>query len=198
MMLWTWQGLDYDPMVQAINRSKSEFFNSPPFPDLPRTYEELDELLSLPSETRHQYLWCYTSDSWPLHPWYERCLWPLDVPQSQIISLIDSPLWEYLIGSPSVPIALHAEWRDELRSKRLNDDEYRTEMVKKERAYRQTFPSRATCWQRLRSPTICGPDVLALVPTPLDVAWIRAYDLTPRFPQLVMGRRIRRQVGGPA
>jgi hypothetical protein len=101
MMLWTWQSADFDPFTDRVDRSKSDFSNHQP--DLLRAYTELDALLALSAEMKHQYVWCFTTDSWDPHPWAGRILWPVEVPESAILSFVDQQLWERLIGNHTPP-----------------------------------------------------------------------------------------------
>src|SRR5438132_4033663 len=104
MMLWTWQGFDFNPLTDRVDRSKSDHL-SRPFGYLLRAYEELEERLALSAERKHQYVWCYTTDSWRQHPERGRGLWPLDVPQEKILAYVDGPSWECLIGNrPTVEL----------------------------------------------------------------------------------------------
>ena len=104
MMLWTWQGEDFDPVVDRIDRSKSDYWVREACPNLRRSYMELDELLCLPKDREHQFVWCSTTA--PRTDWYGCCLWPLDVPPDSILAYLDSRVWEHLIGSDSLPDAL--------------------------------------------------------------------------------------------
>lgn len=68
MMFWTWQSADFDPFKDQIDRARSAFFNNPPHADLLQAYDELDTLLALSDDMKHQYVWCFASDSWSNHP----------------------------------------------------------------------------------------------------------------------------------
>src|SRR6185295_3604480 len=109
MMLWTWQSPDFDPFTDRVDRSRSDFTNLPPHADLLRAYEELDARLTVSAEVKHQYLWCFTTDSWEIHPW-DRVLWPIDVPEESILSFVDGPLWARLIGNQTVPTGITELW----------------------------------------------------------------------------------------
>jgi len=62
-MLWTWQGYDFDPLHDAVDRARSEYLIQPvSCPDIRRAYAELDELLALPPDGAHQFAWCLTEE----------------------------------------------------------------------------------------------------------------------------------------
>ena len=170
MMLWTWQGSDFDPQVDRIDRSKSGFWRDQACPDIRQAYAELDELLCLPKDREHQFVWCNTTV--PETDWYGRCLWPLDVPQDGVLTYIDSRVWEHLIGSGWLPNTLRDQWKWDLCSRQVPGDEWEGEMSRREREYHDSFGSREGCLGALLSPTGPGEDVIALVPLPLDPSWI--------------------------
>jgi len=126
-MLWTWHSFDFNPPFYPVDRSKSQFLIRPACPDIRRAYEELDELLSLPTDVKWQFVWCYTTASWD-DMWYERCLWPIDVPQESILAYVDSPIWEHLIGSKSVPKHIREQWEQVLFSQQVVGEQYYQEM----------------------------------------------------------------------
>jgi hypothetical protein len=189
VMLWTWQGFDFNPLLERVDRSRSYYVISPPHSDLLLAYAELDELLSLPAEKKHQYAWCYTTDSWLQHPWYERCVWPLEIPKDKIVAYIDEPSWERLIGNLSVPPDLRESWRRELWSQQFVGERLQQELAKRDREYLRACPPRAECLRALLNPTEPGRGVLALAPVPFDPSWIRPYDLSRRYPNLTQTAR---------
>ena len=173
-MLWTWQGDDFDPVVDRLDRSKSHYWVREACPNLRQSYAELDELLclrGLPKDREHQFVWCYTTA--PRTDWYGCRLWPLDVPQDSILAYLDSRIWEHLIGG-ALPADLQETWRHELHSRRITAEQWQQEFSRKEREYHDSFGSRGDCLAVLLSPTGPGEDVLALVALPLDPSWIRS------------------------
>lgn len=179
MMLWTWQGFGFDPPFDPVDRSKSNFLNPPACPDIDRAYRELDELLTLPTDRKGQFLWCSTV-SLDNDPWYKRCLWPIDAPQESILTLVSSPIWEHLIDSKSIPLRCREKWKLDLYSRQVVGDRSNQEMGRRECEYHKSFPSRTACLAELRSPTKPGEDVLALLRVPIDSSWICPCDLEGR------------------
>jgi hypothetical protein len=157
MMLWTWQGDDFDPVLDRIDRTKSGFWRDHACPSIRQSYAELDELLCLPKDREHQFVWCNTTA--PRTDWYGCCLWPLDVPPDSILAYLDSRVWEHLIGSDSLPDALREKWKWELCSRQVPGDEWEGEMSRRKREYHESFPSREECLKVLLSPTGPGEDV---------------------------------------
>jgi hypothetical protein len=176
--LWTWQGLDFDPLSQPVDSSKSTKRYDSQCPDIRRAYEELDELLRLPPDRKGQYLWCFTTDSWEQHPWTGRLLWPLNVPEESILHYVDDRIWEYLIGSKWVPQGFWDHWESALLAQGISDEQKHEEILRK---YRDSFPSRHECLRWLLSPDGPGELVSALVPAPLIESWICAYELCGRI-----------------
>lgn len=174
MMLWTWQSADFDPFTDRVDRSKSDFSNH--HPDLLRAYTELDALLALSAEMKHQYVWCFTTDSWDPHPWAGRILWPVEVPEAAILSFVDGQLWERLIGNHTPPEKLQDSWRQELWSLNVYEKPYVEEVEKRKRAYLAASPPREELLRAVLIPKGPGMDILALVRTPLQRTWICPYD----------------------
>ena len=172
-MLWTWQGFDFDPLLDRLDRSKSEFLTCPgSCPDIRRAYADLDKLLSLPPDRKHQFVWCFTTDSCLQNPWNGRRLWRIDVPQDSILAYVNDCMWNHLIGSKSVPMSLRNQWKNELYSKRAAGEQFDQEISWREREYHDSFPSREACLAALLSPKGPGEDVSALVSLPFDESWI--------------------------
>jgi hypothetical protein len=153
MYLWTWQQESFDPFTQRLDRNRSDYFINSSYPELRQAYHELDELLCLPPERAHQFLWCYTTDSWKHHPDYGRVLWHLDVPDSAIIAALDAEKWEFLIGSNAYSTSDHQAGKS-----------VRDEVLAK-----------------LRVPLTKGDGIDALVALPLNADWIRPYCLDKRY-----------------
>ncbi len=175
MMLWTWQGTGFDPFKDRVDRSKSEFVDDHQHPDLLSAYEELDGLLSLPEELKHQFVWCFTTEP---DFWDRRGLWRIEVPDDCILSLVDSPLWHRLIGNRTVPDSRRDSWTREVASQQLFGDKRAAELAKREREYLAACPPRDECLRKLRLPTNPGPDISALVQVPLCRTWLRTCDLS--------------------
>lgn len=182
MMFWTWQSADFDPFADRVDRSKSEFFNDPPHPDLLRAYQELEDSLNLSAEMKHQYVWCFTTDSWYPHPWPGRILWPVEVPDAAILSFVDEQLWERLVGNHTVPRKLWDSWRHELRSRNVYGKPHDDELEKRKREYLAASPPREEWLRAVLIPKGPGTDILALVRTPLQRSWICPYDRSLRYP----------------
>ncbi len=173
MKLWTWQPADFDPSTNRIDRSRSEFVRNSTNTDLLRAYEELDALLTLPEEMKHQYVWCFTAESQCQCAWPGRTLRHLEVPEDAILAFIDGPVWERLTGNQTVPEYLRTEWEQELRSRKIFGDSRDKEMAKRKQDYLAACPPRNECLQTLRLPTKEGRDTAALVRAPLCPTWIR-------------------------
>ena len=171
MMLWTWQGLDFCPPFDPVDRAKSDFLVHTACPDIHSAYAELDGLLALPKDRKGQFLWCYTAESWG-ESWHKRRLWSLDVPQESILAYVNGPVWEHLIGSKCVPRKLREGWQHEF-VQQSSREQYQECMARKEREYHGSFPCRKACLDELLKRTDPGEDVSALVPVPVDPSWIR-------------------------
>ena len=172
MMLWTWQGFDFCPPFDPVDRAKSDFLIHSACPNIHSAYAELDELLALPMDRKGQFLWCHTTESWG-ESWHKRCLWSLDVPQESILAYVNGPVWEHLIGSKSVPRNLREQWQHEFFAQQIVGEQYYQEMARKEREYHNSFPCRKACLEALLDPTGPAEDVSALVSVPADSSWIR-------------------------
>jgi|GEM_PF-2956224 hypothetical protein len=91
VLLLTWQGCDFDPLRDRLDRSRSDFWSTdvPGCPDIRQAYADLDELLCLPNDREHQFVFCCTLDP-EKHCWpKKRRLWRLDVPQDRVLAYLD-------------------------------------------------------------------------------------------------------------
>lgn len=178
-MLWTWQGCDFDPLVDRLDRSKSDYWIMNACPDLRQAYAELDDLLrlrfDLPKNKEHQFVWCLTKA--PKTYWCKCHLWPLDVPEDSILAFLDSRVWDHLNGNRSIPENLRQLWTWELTTRQMTEEQRNAEFSEKVRQYHDSFGSRKECLDKLLSralpPSGPGEDLLALVPLPLSASWIR-------------------------
>ena len=122
ILLWTWQGHDFSPLRDRLDRSKSDFWRMdvPGCPDIRQAYADLDERLCLPKDREHQFVFCSTTD--PEMNWRERRLWRLDVPQDSVLAFLDEPRWLHLIGDRSLPDSFRDQLNSELRSQKITPE----------------------------------------------------------------------------
>jgi hypothetical protein len=176
VLLWTWQGCDFDPLSDRLDRSKSNFWTMdiPGCPDIRKAYVDIDELLCLPKDREHQFAFCLTI----YKTWVDskRRLWRLDVPPDIILAYLDNPTWRYLIGDTQLPDRLREPLILGLRSRNIGPEteQWRQEFSTKEHEYYDSFGPREVCKKKLLIPPGSGEEVVALVPLPFNESWIRS------------------------
>jgi hypothetical protein len=170
MMLWTWQGVGFDPGAHRLDRSQSPFWRERSCPDIRRAYSELDAILRLPEDRAGQFIWCFTTERSAKNPFRDRTPWTIDVPRHKIPTFVDDVMWNHVIGSDYVPGEHIRKVDERKRAGEISAEQaYFEESAK---AYHATFPSREECLRLLCKPTEPGEDVSALVPLPIEPSWV--------------------------
>ena len=103
MMLWSYQRDGFSPVEDCVEPQRSEYATT--FPD---AYERLWQLVGT-----DQIVWCVTDPSdWPVKSGYVE--WKLDVPTNSFLRVVDTMIWNRILGQPNSPTArlrkkLHGE-----------------------------------------------------------------------------------------
>lgn len=120
MKLWTEHTPGFSITSGEVDWSRSEYYNETT--GIKEAYHRLAEWL----QTR-QYIWCYVIEP-------KRCLdgremWPLDVPQDNFFKIVDSYVWNKVIGNDKEvgpPIRLIHTWKAEACRELVNVNDYLT------------------------------------------------------------------------
>jgi hypothetical protein len=92
MQLWTWHEPDFDLTSGEVDHSRSKYYKGTP--GIPAAYAELSRLLGT-----DQIIWCYVRrHEYHQLPNLTRIEWALDVPEDQILGMIDAYVWNKILG----------------------------------------------------------------------------------------------------
>ena len=92
MRLWTYHKPDFSLTSGRVDLSRSDYFRC--MPEIPGAYAELARRVGT-----DQIIWCYVRpDEYNNIPELTCVEWALDVPDDQVLAIIDSFVWERIIA----------------------------------------------------------------------------------------------------
>jgi hypothetical protein len=162
MVLWTWQGPGFDIHQGAVDAGKSEYAGNPEY--LPACREIADHLGT------DQFIWA----SRERRPRVGRVGYQLDVPEDEVLAVIDGFLWNRRLGNRvQPPECEERKWKLEADERHPADGRARRAYCdeKREEYWRTPLPEG---WLELaiqRGPESEDPQCLLLFPIPQ--AWVR-------------------------
>src|SRR4051794_12754422 len=108
MKLRTFQTPDFSLTSGSIDLSRS--YDVSYVTGLRECYEELARHLGL---GRYEIIWCHVRDDFIRAGYVDRVEYILEVPDDQILRIVDSFIWNKIIGLDPYPMSLYYKWRDE-------------------------------------------------------------------------------------
>lgn len=134
-------------------------------PSIPPAYARLATCLGT-----DQIVWCYSRpDEYKKVPGDTRVEWVLDVPDEKILRIIDSWVWERIIGSNAYSPALRDRWT--LEAVQGNHD-YEAHIRAREQEYLSQPPPEGSWWKALFIQDISNGDPTVLVEHPVAESWV--------------------------
>lgn len=116
-----------------------------------------------------QIVWCYARpDEYRKLPGDTRVEWELDVPDEKILAIIDSWVWERIIGSKAYPRALRDKWAMEAVQ---GDHHYEAHIRAREEEYLSQPPPEGDWWKALFIQDISTGVPTVLVEHPIAKSW---------------------------
>lgn len=163
MKLSSWQEPDFSLTSGRVDHSRSSYYRR--MLAIPPAYARLATHVGT-----DQIIWCYARpDEYRKLPGDTRVEWLLDVPDEKILGIIDSWVWERIIGSKAYPSALRNRWameavqgeHDLLAHIRVREDEYLSQP-----------PPEGGWWKALFISDIDTADSIVLVEHPIAESWV--------------------------
>jgi hypothetical protein len=107
MLLWSWQKPDFSLTSGSVDHSKSEYYKT--VRGIPAAYAELAKRLDT-----QDIVWCYVRhDDYDSSSEATRVEWALDVPDELILAIVDTFVWDKIIGQKTFPSMLRSRWISE-------------------------------------------------------------------------------------
>jgi hypothetical protein len=163
MQLWTWHEPDFDLTSGEVDHSRSKYYKSTP--GILAAYAELSRLLGT-----DQIIWCYVRrDEYHQLPNLTRIEWALNVPDNQILGMIDAYVWNKILGIKTYPRSLYSDWLDMAPT----DESARLAYINKkiEDYHSQPEPS-GGWWSRLFTKDSTIEGATALLRHPIPEHWV--------------------------
>lgn len=111
MRVCTLQAPDYDIRRDKRDLRKSNYYNDPAHWRIRSAYDKLHKRLGT-----DQIIWCYAQRNETLSAERPQTkFWELEVPDDEIITFVDTYVWERVIGNNIIPESLKTRWRDKAR-----------------------------------------------------------------------------------
>src|SRR4029450_6957865 len=163
MKLWTWQTPDFPLTSGRVDHSRSRYYQS--LPKIQSAYAEL---------ARHigtcQIIWCYVRpDEYKREAGNSRVEWVLDVPDNNVLAIIDSWVWEKIICSKACPASLLEKWKEEAIQ---SEQDCRAYIEAKEAAYHAEPPPVGGWWKVLFLRSVSGEAPTVLLRHPIPHGWV--------------------------
>jgi hypothetical protein len=166
MRLWTWHTPDFSLLEGSVDHSRSVYFQT--HPGVPAAYRELAKRLGT-----DQLVWCYTAPN--QHHYIasdNKVEWELDVPDGEIVALIDAVAWSRIIGQNlAITRELSDRWHAEAKALHPTD-EAAQRAHEKERLRQSAVPPPGGWWSVVFVHDRTGEGVSALVRHLVPKSWI--------------------------
>ena len=167
MELRSWQTPDFDLTSGKVDHSKSYYYKETP--GYSRACLKLWELLGT-----NQIIWCFTDkDEHRYLGVGANVEWVIDVPRSDI-KLIDTCIWEKIIGSNYVPHELELQWRSEARKQSPYDKDRRKVIEDQKRAEYLAPVPEDELWSQLflSIDDVSDKKTTAIILHPIQKGWV--------------------------
>lgn len=164
MRLWTWHEPGFSLTSGHVDHDQSYYYNNnvPSFPD---AYAQLAKHFGT-----DQIIWCYVRrDDYLDLPELTRVEWALDVPDKEILAIVDPTIWNKILGNRHVPPILHAKWLEDAPVNETACDAY-IEQQEKEYHSRQEPKGGLLSQLFITDPTV--EDATALLKHPIPKSWV--------------------------
>jgi len=162
MKLWTFHTPDFSLTSGSIDLDRS--FDVSYVTGLREAYEELARHLGL---ERYEILWCHNREDFNRAGYRDRVEYKLDVPDDQFLCIVDSYIWNKIIGLDAYPTPLYFKWREEAAPNAIGDY-----IEKKLAEYHSQPPPPGGWWSRLVIEDLDAEGACVLLRHPIPEAWI--------------------------
>ena len=168
MRLWSIQGNDFSLTSGIVDHARSPYFETVP------SYIEISQMLWDRLGTDDQVIWCCTKPVDRRHLSPDEFEWVLEVPDSEVLALIDDHVWNRILGLRChPPERLRNQWRDRALELFPNDADGRErQRAEQEHAYFAQEPPSGDWWNHVFVDNLEGDSISAIIRHPLEDEWI--------------------------
>ena len=159
MQLWTWQEPGFSLMFGYVDHTQSKYYNT--LAGAPEAYAELATRLDT-----DQIIWCFVRpDDYSDMSHLTRVEWTLDVPDNEILKIIDAYIWNKILGIQTYPHTLRLQWLDDAPIEENARDAYIDQKIQD---YHSQPEPDGGWWSRLfiKDTMVEGAEVLLKHPIP--------------------------------
>jgi len=168
MRLWTFHTPDFSLTSGAIDLDHS--YDVSYVPGLRERYEDLAHYLGL---DRYEIIWCHVRDDIIRDAYVDRVEYILEVPDYQILRIVDSYIWNKIIGLDAYP---RSKWQTEAPEGITS--EY---FQKKVDEYHDQLPPPGGWWPQLFLTDTTAEGACVLLRHPIPESWINRKKGSERF-----------------
>jgi hypothetical protein len=171
MQLWSWQGRDFSLLEGRVEFTKSPYVET--VPGLLEAYQRVWKHVG-----RDQIVWCWTRPDEHIDVDTTEVKWSLEVPESEILTLIDDFVWSRILYGDRVqdchpPRRLQREWWDRALEVYPDDSESRTNFLKKQHQdYWNQEPPSGDWWNHVFVNDTNRDSTSAIIPHPIKREWV--------------------------
>lgn len=162
MKLWTFHTPDFSLTSGSIDLDCS--YDVSYVEGLRERYEELARHVGL---DRYEIIWCHVRDDFIRAGYEDRVEYILEVPEDQILRIVDSFIWNKIIGLDAWPMSLYYKWRDEAPPGKAG--EY---IKRKTEEYHAQPPPPGGWWSLLDITDLTAEGACVLLRHPMPESWI--------------------------
>jgi hypothetical protein len=163
IQLWTWQEPDFSLTSGYVDHAQSEYYNT--VLGVPEAYAILAKRLGT-----DQIIWCYVRrDEYDNLPHLTRIEWALDVPDDDILAIIDTYTWNRLLGIETYPRTRYLRL---LRDAPMEETARNAHIEQQIRDYHSQPEPDGGWWSRLFMTDTTVEGATVLLAHPIPESWV--------------------------
>jgi hypothetical protein len=168
MKLWTIHRRGFSLTEGRADRTLS------PYVGTVANYIQISQQLWERLGTSDQVIWCCTKPIDRRHRSLDEIEWVLEVPDAEILALIDDHVWNRILGLKChPPQRLRDQWRDRALDLHPNDSDARERYhAEQERSYFAQEPPSGDWWNHVFVDDLEGDSISAVIRHPVRQEWI--------------------------
>ncbi len=163
MQLWTFQEPGFSLTSGQVDHARSEYYKT--VSGVPNAYAQLAKRLGT-----DQIIWCYVRrEEYHDLPHLTREEWALDVPEYDILAIVDTFIWNRILGIETYPESLRHKWLEDAPLEEAARNAYIKQKIKDYHA--QPEPD-AGWWSRLFITDTTAEGATVLLKHPIPESWV--------------------------
>ncbi len=167
MRLWSVHSPDFSTLEGNVDHSKSPYFET--VPGISEAYQRVWDHVGT-----DQIIWCWATTEGHFDVDADKVQWVLDVPEAEILALIDDYVWNRILNIRChPPRRLYWEWRDRSLELFPTDANARQQfMDDQHQAFWTEKPLSGDWWNHVFVPDTKRDSTSAIVRHPVQYAWV--------------------------